>query len=159
VATQVEVHFIFDSSFFDEVLTNDGGIYEVASRLTYITSHASKNRRSQNKISPKSFDFIIAKHPKTDPDALKCALNRVEAIPGIEVDPDEVTRTVKYAVYYTLFWPFKSVVFTSAEKAATYAASDHLKGLQKVTIVSGPQAIELIDRWFRKCREERNSSC
>lgn len=155
MATEIDSVFVFDSTFFDEVLSDGGSIHEIAYRLAYITSKATHNKKRQNKISPRSFDYIIDKHPTLNEESLRIFLNRVHDAPQLEVEQDEIVRTIKYAVYSTTKWPYKAVIFTSTSQHSAYGASSHFAEVQNVTVISGPEAAAVIDRWFKQCRNDK----
>lgn len=155
MATEVDSVFVFDSAFFDEALSDGGSIFEIASRLAYITSKATHNKKRQNKISPRSFDYIIDKHPTLNEESLRIFLNRVHDAPQLEAEQDEVIRTIKYAVYSTTKWPNKATIFTSQPLHTRYTESSHLAEVQNVDVQSGPGAIAIINRWFKQCREDK----
>ena len=155
MATEVDSVFVFDSAFFDEVLSDLGSLYEIASRLAYITSKATHNKKRQNKISPRSFDYIIDKHPTLNEESLRIFLNRVHDAPQLESEQDEVVRTIKYAVYSTTKWPFRATIFTSQSQHDAYRTSGHLAEVQNVSVLSKPEALAIIDQWFKKCREDK----
>jgi hypothetical protein len=164
VATRIDTHFVFDSAFFDEVLAPGGGVNALSDlgfKLTYITSKASGNKKRQNKISPRSFQRILDNHPVRE-EALRIFLNRVEAVPQFEAEQNEVVRTIKYAIFFTIFantGPNRSLIFTSSERRPAYTSSPHLHGISSVAVESGTVATATIDRWFRQCRQESGSSC
>ncbi len=151
MATKIDYRFIFDSSFFEERIKND---YKLQAKLTYITSKTQGNKKRQNLISEKSRDIILQTNPKISLEVVRYFLNKADVIPEIEMEDDEVTRTLKYAAYYTYSYPNKVMVFTSEARIISYKQNPHYQNIKNISFISGDAALFFIDYWFDKCREE-----
>jgi len=155
MATKVDFRFVFDSNFFEETLKGD---FDLQQKLAYITSKASGNKKRQNIISAKSREYICRVNNLNEA-TVKIFFNKIEEPEVIESVEDEIIRTIKYAVHLTSEWPFKVVIFTSGDKMGIYENSEHYKNIKSISFKSNEDAREFIDYWFKKCRDERLSSC
>lgn len=156
MATKIDIRFVFDSFFFEEVLKND---FELQKKLTYITSKASGNKKKQNAISDKSRKTILENNPNISLEVLRYFLNRIELPSQIENIDDEIERTIKMAINLTYELPHQSMIFTSAVKMEEYKSNAHYQNNKKISFISGEDAKALIDSWFNQCREEVQHSC
>jgi hypothetical protein len=156
MATRINVRFVFDNFFFEEVLKND---YELQRKLTYITSKASGNKKKQNTISNKSRNIILLNNPNISLEVLRYFLNKIDLPSQIENVDDEIERTIKMAINLTYEWPYQSIIFTSTNKIEEYKNNVHYQGIKKVSFINGEDAKALIDSWYKLCREEVQHSC
>lgn len=156
MATKIDHRFLFDSFFFEEVLKNDSVLQQ---KLTYITSKAQSNKKKQNLISEKSRNKILKNNPKISLEVVRYFLNGIEPVEVIEVEDDEIARTLRYAVHHTYFYPNKVMIFTGKDKVGEYKNSQHYQNIKAISFVSKEDAVALINFWFDKCRDERVTSC
>ena len=156
MATQINYRFLFDSSFFEEVLKGD---YDLQAKLIYITSKAVGNKKRQNLISKKSRELIAKNNPKISDEVLRYFLNKLETPESIESEEDEIIRTLRYAIYLTSEWPFKVIIFTSEKNLESYKTSPHYQNVKTISFKCNEDAKEIIEYWFKKCREEVSHSC
>lgn len=155
MATRIEFRFIFDSHFFEEIIKED---FDLQEKLSYITSKASGNKKRQNIISAKTRKKICDDFSINET-TIRIFLNKIEEPETIEIEEDEIIRTLRYAVHLTYQWPHKVIIFTSESKIKDYNKCDHYGDIKSISFKSGENAKELIDYWFKKCRDERSSSC
>lgn len=156
MATKIDYRFVFDSFFFEETLKND---FELQSKLAYITSKASGNKKRQNVTSNKSREIILKQNPKISLEILRYFLNRIDIPDAIESIEDEIERVIKMAIYLTYESPNQSMIFTSKNNIEKYKSNPHYQNHKKVSFIAGEDAEEMINMWYNRCREERESSC
>ena len=161
MATKIDTRFVFTSGFFNESLKDN---FDLQYKLSYITSKATGNKKKQNTISSKTREQILIDNPKLSLEVLRYFLNKIDLPLPIEEIEDEETRTIKMAIYLTYETiytkPTTSItIFVSKSKSNSYKGNPHYQHHKRLTFISGEEAIDLINYWFKICREERISSC
>ncbi len=142
--------FIIDRHFFDDAIKNENNRSKIFQDLMYISSYSAEFNREHNLMSEKIRNDIISKNPKVGEEYIKKAFNKVNEPSSIECIEDELTRNIKYAIYYVNPSPEKITqicILTSDEMKDKYLESEHLGGIQNVIVKSGDEAFELLEKF------------
>ncbi len=122
-------------------------------KLMYINARAKGFKRCFNIISRKIFEKILRNNPRMPRELLRCSFYPAEE-EVLEEIPDEIERTVKYAVHLIKDDPKKkSLILTSDVKKQIYLNNSHYRNAKDISVKSGNDAIELINEFWELCTE------
>lgn len=115
-------------------------------QLLYIKASSIDHRKCHNVMLKEDFE-LLKKDGSLISENLHAMVKPMEK-PNFIKDNDEITVTIKTAIFLTNDKPYSTVIFTSPEKVANYHSNPHYKQVSSVIINGGEEAVSTVKYFF-----------